>query len=107
MREQADFVRILGSYPRESRLVGPVADAVDKLKNMAVDPKEVSLATLPSDFEETTLKIGIVGFGAFGQFLAQRMSQHHQVSCIDKVDKVSVYVVFLLKGESTQTSCET
>jgi phosphoglycerate dehydrogenase-like enzyme len=62
---------------------------VDKLKLMVVDPKEVSLATLPSDLEETKpLKIGIVGFGAFGQFLARRMSQNHQVSCIDKLDKV-------------------
>jgi phosphoglycerate dehydrogenase-like enzyme len=58
---------------------------------MVVDPKDVSLATLPSDSEETKpLKIGIVGFGAFGQFLARRMSQNHQVSCIDKVDKVSL-----------------
>jgi prephenate dehydrogenase len=57
---------------------------------MVVDPKDVSLASLPSDAEESkSLNIGIVGFGMFGQFLAKRMSQKHRVTCIDKVDKVS------------------
>lgn len=90
LREQADFIRILGSYPTKSRLVGPVKEAAEETKNLVVDPKDVSLATLPSDSEETKpLNIGIVGFGTFGQFLAQRMSQKHRVACIDKVDKVS------------------
>jgi hypothetical protein len=57
LREQADFVRILGSYPQKSRLVGPVAAEVEELKNMVVDP--VSLDSLPSDLEmENQLKIG-------------------------------------------------
>lgn len=62
---------------------------------MVIDPKRVSLASLPSDLEETKpLNIGIVGFGTFGQFLAQRMTQKHRVACIDKVDKVSTVVAF-------------
>ena len=70
--------------------MGPVADAAEETKNMVVDLKDVSLATLPSDLEEIKpLNIGIIGFGTFGQFLAQRMSQKHRVACIDKVDKVS------------------
>ncbi|KAI2508297.1 prephenate dehydrogenase [Fragilaria crotonensis] len=86
LREQADFVRILGSYPQKSRLVGPVAAEVEELKNMVVDP--VSLDTLPSDLEkENPLKIGFVGFGTFGQFLAQRFAASHHVSCIDRVDR--------------------
>jgi len=77
---------MLGSYPQKSRLVGPVADEVEELKNMEVDP--VSLATLPSDLEsEKSLKIGIIGFGAFGQFLAQRFANSHKVACIDQVDR--------------------
>lgn len=53
---------------------------------MAVDP--VSLDSLPSDSEnETPLKIGMIGFGAFGQFLAQRFTNGHEVSCIDRVDR--------------------
>lgn len=86
MREQADFVRILGSYPQTSRLVGPVADQVEDLKNMAIDP--VSLASLPSDLEgHQSLNIGIIGFGTYGQRLAKRFTNDHKVSCIDQVDK--------------------
>lgn len=86
LREQADFVRILGSYPQKSRLVGPVAAEVEELKNMVVDT--VSLDSLPSDLEkEKQLKIGFVGFGTFGQFLAQRFAGSHHVSCIDRIDR--------------------
>ena len=89
LREQADYVRILGSYPAKSRLVGPVAEAVQDLKLKAFDPKDVSIMTLPSDSEESVpLEIGIVGFGSFGQFLAHRFKQKHRVSCMDKIDKV-------------------
>jgi hypothetical protein len=90
LREQADFVRILGSYPQKSRLVGPVAQEVERLKQMTVDPNEVSLMLLPSDSEDLKpLNIGIVGFDAFGQFLARRMTRKHHVSCMDpRHDKV-------------------
>jgi prephenate dehydratase len=89
LREQADYVRILGSYPAKSRLVGPVLEAAEELKTEAMDPNELSLSTLPSDEEDVKpLNIGIIGFGSFGQFLAARMTQKHKVSCMDEVDKV-------------------
>jgi prephenate dehydratase/prephenate dehydrogenase len=90
LREFTDYVRILGSYPRGSRLVGPVATAVEELKTTVVsNPQDVSLMELPSDLDDgnTPLSIGILGFGAFGQFLAARMSKRHRVSCLDKLDK--------------------
>lgn len=90
LREFTDYVRILGSYPRRSRLVGPVAAAVEELKTTVVDdPRDVSLLELPSDSDDGSapLNIGILGFGAFGQFLAARMSQKHRISCLDKADK--------------------
>lgn len=69
--------------------MGPVAEAVADLKNMALDPKEISLKTLPSDSRDSTpLRIGIIGFGSFGQFLAGRLSMNHDVACIDLIDKV-------------------
>jgi len=90
LREHADYVRILGSYPQKSRLVGPILDEVEELKTTVVDPTEVTLFKLPSDEENTTpLKIGIIGFGKFGQFLAARMKQDHIVSCMDESDKSS------------------
>lgn len=53
---------------------------------MVVDT--VSLDSLPSDLEkENPLKIGFVGFGTFGQFLAQRFAGSHHVSCIDRVNR--------------------
>lgn len=89
LREHADYVRILGSYPQKSRLVGPVLEAAEELKVKVVDPREVSLLKLPSDEKSTApLQIGIIGFGNFGQFLAARMKQHHKVSCLDEMDKV-------------------
>ena len=74
--------------------MGPVAEAVEELKNMAIEPTAISLRSLPSDSEDSKpLKIGIIGFGAFGQFLASRLSKKHIVSCIDQVDKVSLAVM--------------
>lgn len=90
LREQADFMRILGSYPQKSRLVGPVKNAVEQLKHMVVDPDEVSLLSLPSDEQDAKpMNIGIVGFDQFGQYIAKRLTQKHRVSCMDRVDKVS------------------
>ncbi len=103
LREQADFIRILGSYPTKSRLVGPVKAAAEETANMVIDPKDFSLATLPSDLAGTKpLNIGIVGFGTFGQFLSKRMSQKHRIACIDKVDKVCT-ALFCIYYEFTKT----
>ena len=89
LKEHADYVRVLGSYPQKSRLVGPVLEAVEALKTIVVDPNEIGLLKLPSDEEDVApLNIGFIGFGTFGQFLAARMKQHHRVSCMDEVDKV-------------------
>jgi len=89
LREQADFLRILGSYPQKSRLVGPVAQAVEQLKHSAVDVTDISLASLPSDSEDVKpLNIGVIGFDSFGQFLAKRLKRKHQVRCLDQMDKV-------------------
>mmetsp|Transcript_20521 Transcript_20521/g.56645 ORF Transcript_20521/g.56645 Transcript_20521/m.56645 type:complete len:497 (+) Transcript_20521:65-1555(+) len=84
LREQGEFVRVLGSYPRKSRLVGPVAKSVEELKHKVVDPKEISLSFLPSDSESVVpLKIGIVGFDTMGQTLAKEFTKKHRVSCLD------------------------
>jgi prephenate dehydratase len=92
LREQADFVRVLGSYPQKSRLVGPVAEDVEALKRMTIDAKEASLMSLDSDSEESKpLRIGIIGFDGFGQFLAKRLTRNHRVTCMDRDDKVRCF----------------
>lgn len=77
----------MGSYPQKSRLAGPVANEVEKLKTMeTIGP--VSVDSLPSDLEEErSLQIGIIGFGTFGQFLARRFVKQHKVRCTDQLDK--------------------
>lgn len=93
LREQSDYFRVLGSYPANSRLVGPVADAVEAL-NVANEGRTRSeadalrLTSLPSDDDDARrLMVGFVGYGAFGQYLSKQMALHHDVRCIDPVDK--------------------
>lgn len=92
LREQSDYCRILGSYPSKSRLVGPVAEAIEAL-NVANAGKpssgeDLRLKSLPSDKEDTRqLNIGFVGYGSFGQYLSKKMSANHKVRCIDPLDK--------------------
>ncbi|CAJ1890271.1 unnamed protein product [Cylindrotheca closterium] len=91
LKEQVDYFRVLGSYPTNSGLVGPIADAVEELKGQPeVDLSELSLVSLPSETNELKpMNIGIVGFGSFGQSLAAEMKKSHRVSCMDQVDKSS------------------
>ena len=90
LREQADYLRVLGSYPKKSRLVGPVKDAAEQLKQMVInDPSEISLTSSEATTATTTLNIGVVGFDHFGQYIAKHFVRKHRVSCMDRSDKVS------------------
>jgi hypothetical protein len=100
LREQSDYCRILGSYPAKSRLVGPVAEAVEAL-NVANAGKpssseDLRLKSLPSDEGDTRqLNIGFVGYGSFGQYLSKKMSAQHKLRCVDPLDKVSSCVLII------------
>jgi len=93
LREQSDYCRVLGSYPANSRLVGPVADAVEALDaanegRTRSEADALRLNCLPSDDDDVRrLKIGFVGYGNFGQYLSKQLSLHHDVRCIDPFDK--------------------
>ncbi len=94
LREFTDFVRILGSYPRKSRLVGPVSVAAEEIKIQRVkdDTEEGIGEVMNGDYvdADSPLNIGLVGFGSFGQVLATRMlEENHRVSCLETNDKVS------------------
>ena len=99
LREQADYVRVLGSYPKKSRLVGPVKDTVEQLKHLVVaDPSELSFTANDATAASTTngatpLNIGIVGFDHFGQYIAKHLVRKHRVSCMDRTDKVRLFCV--------------
>lgn len=110
LREFTDFVRILGSYPRKSRLVGPVSQAAEEIKIKRLNDNDdgISNTIVSSSGSDTNddnvngvngndsslLNIGLVGFGSYGQvFATQMVQQKHRVSCLDKEDKVSFEVV--------------
>mmetsp|Transcript_10761 Transcript_10761/g.16242 ORF Transcript_10761/g.16242 Transcript_10761/m.16242 type:complete len:618 (+) Transcript_10761:213-2066(+) len=92
LKEQAEFCRILGSYPQKSKLVGPVYEQVEASKKFEVLTRDdVTVTNLPSDEDGVTggvvLNVGIIGYGAFGQFLGKKFAEHHKVRCIDHLDK--------------------
>ena len=103
LREFTDFVRILGSYPRKSQLVGPVKIAAEeaKIQRQKDDTEKALVGSDAVDVDGngdsanhylngSPLNIGLVGFGTFGQVLATRMVEdNHRVSCLDINDKVS------------------
>lgn len=92
LREQAEFCRILGSYPQKSKLVGPVHDAVEEASLLDVKSRgDVTMLSLPSDEGSLKLNVGILGFGVYGQFLGRKFVEKHSVRCIDILDKVSLY----------------
>lgn len=100
LREQSDYCRVLGSYPAKSRLVGPVAEAVEAL-NAANSGKpatgDLRLQKLPSDDDEgRQLNIGLVWYGSFGTYLSKHLSTQHKVRCIDTLDKVCPILFSLL-----------
>lgn len=88
LREQAEFCRILGSYPQKSRLVGPVHDAVQEAKRWNIENGHMLTQTrLPSDEGIMKVNIGIMGYGAYGQFLGRKFAEKHTVRCIDVLDQ--------------------
>eukprot|EP00535_Pseudo-nitzschia_heimii_P004021 CAMPEP_0197180788 /NCGR_PEP_ID=MMETSP1423-20130617/5276_1 /TAXON_ID=476441 /ORGANISM="Pseudo-nitzschia heimii, Strain UNC1101" /LENGTH=762 /DNA_ID=CAMNT_0042630913 /DNA_START=201 /DNA_END=2489 /DNA_ORIENTATION=- len=95
LREFTDFVRILGSYPQKSQLVGPVKIAAEEAKiERLKDDTEFGSDVVDGNGDSTNdavnggpLNIGLVGFGSFGQVLATRMVEdNHRVSCLDVND---------------------
>jgi exosome complex component RRP43 len=89
LREQSDFVRILGSYPAKSQLIGPVRSAIDSLEKMPVTREFPSNPIIDKNKKEP-LKIGIIGFGKFGQFLGKTFAKNNHVYCVDKDDMSAV-----------------
>lgn len=87
LREQSSYVRVLGSYPVGGKLLGPIKAALDSLTKVTIDDTlPVMARNMIDKNKKAPLKIGIVGFGNFGQFLAKTFVKEHIVSCINKGD---------------------
>lgn len=89
LREQSTFVRVLGSYPVGGKLLGPVKSTLDALNKVPVSDAYPYVKTAESDTKkkaDTPLKIGIIGFGKFGQFLAKTFVKSHIVHGAARTD---------------------
>lgn len=107
LAEIAPYIRVLGCYPRDAVLVDDVAKSFNipngstakqpslpHIKDVGRSPsaylsKQYSSSTpslLRSGTPAPSLRIGIVGFGNFGQFLAKRfVKQGHQVFAASRI----------------------
>lgn len=89
LREQSTFVRVLGSYPVGGKLLGPVRSTLDALNKVPVSDAYPYVRSGPTENKkraDTPLKIGIIGFGKFGQFLAQTFVKSHIVHGTARAD---------------------
>eukprot|EP00903_Cladosiphon_okamuranus_P012334 g11563.t1 len=100
LRESAPFCRVLGSYARDSTLVGPVSDTLEALARglgggaMAATAAGDAIAASPRQKNERhsstrasrRLKIGIIGFGKFGQFISKKFVADHDVVAMGRGD---------------------
>ncbi len=86
--EMTSFLRILGCYPSSSVLSDYVADLASVPRGSIASSAELqgSAALSPSTLPPRRLKIGIVGFGNFGQFLAKTFTKYHRVYASSRTD---------------------
>ena len=91
LKEQSDYVRVLGSYPKGSQLIGPIKAELARLDRIPItteypsSPVSISKSNKPAP-----LRIGIIGFGKFGQFLARTFVKNHKVFATNKNDASGV-----------------
>ncbi|CAM9394727.1 unnamed protein product [Chrysoparadoxa australica] len=97
LKEVSPFLRVLGSYPCSGNIFTPLKLVLDKLdsssgKAILGGRPEVGPTLLEADLAEEMLplKIGIVGFGNFGQFLAKTFAKHSQVFVTGRTDQTKL-----------------
>lgn len=111
LKEQSEYVRVLGSYPKGGQLIGPIKATLRTLDSIPtqylpmgaigakgegagskIDVEAAASAAAralapPKPTIADPLKIGIIGFGNFGQFLAKTfVKQGHTVYAVNKRD---------------------
>ncbi len=101
LKELAPYIRILGSYPTNGRLVGKVVgnNVIDNttlspLSNSLMVPPFTSLPMIERRGETThqhlqdpqSLEIGVIGFGKFGQYISKLLIGKHKVRAMGRAD---------------------
>lgn len=89
LQEQSDYVRVLGSYPRGGVLLGPISSTLDAIRKSPLSRSEYiapNTGNAAVISKKSPLKVGVIGFGKFGQFLAKTFIKHHHVYSVNKAD---------------------
>lgn len=86
LREFCKFVRVLGSFPTKGKLLGDARKTLEAVGAFQSNSATLSPAAAPQQTPRQRLKIGVYGFGNFGQFLAKTMSKFHQVRATSRTD---------------------
>lgn len=89
-------MRVLGSFPTRGQLLGPIRDALDLLAKengeaIGTTPgflRPTVPAPAPMPKAPDRLKIGVIGFGKFGQFLTRTFTKYHDVFVVSRDDMV-------------------
>ena len=97
LEEQSQYVRVLGSFPTKGQLLGPIRESLDLLAKESGEAEGLLMqkaagiaARGPPPKAPDRLKIGVVGFGKFGQFLTKTFTKYHDVSVASRDDMTSV-----------------
>lgn len=101
-------MRVLGSFPTRGQLLGPIREALDLLAKENggatgtgtgagtapgfLRPTVPAPAPLPKAKAPDRLKIGVIGFGKFGQFLTKTFTKYHDVFVVSRDDMVRARV---------------
>ena len=78
LQEITTFFRVLGSYPRDGLLVG-LGSSVPNSPVSSPQGRDVTNVTNVTNVPPMKVRVGILGFGNFGQFLAQKLRASYDV----------------------------
>jgi aspartate/methionine/tyrosine aminotransferase/prephenate dehydratase/prephenate dehydrogenase len=106
LREFCKFVRVLGSFPTKGKLLGDARKTLEAVGAFQSNSVTLSPATAPQQTPRVRLKIGVYGFGNFGQFLAKTMSKFHQVRATSRTDYSAVAAQLGCEYYSSTTQLE-
>ena len=80
-------MRVLGSFPKGSKLIGPIQSTLAALSNIPVTTEYPSNVLTSNKPKKKKLKIAVIGFGKFGQFIAKTFVKNHFVYCVAQSDR--------------------
>ena len=88
LQEITTFFRVLGSYPKDGVLVGLGGAVSPRSPLMNGDSNSKVVPRKPK------MKVGILGFGNFGQFLAQKLKNEYDVYGYSRSDYSEIAMQF-------------